>query len=223
MNNSDSEFKTNQKKNGYQIKPEVEDIKVSVYVISAFSVIHFIIFALYTVFVFSKLDFYYGYENLEKVPYAVFVDRRYNFFWVVYFIQLARIIVYFLYLLSADTTRYSYLVYILHKTFNRIYLFLDIIFIIILLVLGWIHNSSWFADNPCNSPLFCNAYGNQYDTLCSANSYVATEPNFLESNQLCAADFWFTLTFLLLDIIMYLNAKSFHLNMSLYKLKEGID
>jgi hypothetical protein len=199
---------------------EIEDVKLSVNVISVFSIIHVIVFILYINFVFDKVSYYYGFENLENLPESIFVDRRYNFFWVIYFLQIFRIFVYFLYILSADTSRYSYIVYIVHKTLNRLYIFLDIVFIIIILILGWLNNSSWFPDNPCNSPLYCAAFGNEWENLCKSGSYIGTNPNLLQTNQLCTYDFWFTLAFLILDIIMYLNAMSFHLSFSLLRLKE---
>lgn len=200
---------------------ELENVIISRGVVGVSALIYSLIVGLYIVFViFGNSSFYYGYENTERLPSAVFVDRRYNFFWFLYLFQFLRIFVYFLYIWSADwnpyAINYSFWVYTVHKTLTRIYIFLDILFILIILFLGWVNNSSWFPDNPCNDKNYCAAFGNLWDTLCKTELYTALNPNLLYSNISCTYDFWFSIVFLIFDIVMYMNSKSFHLSIIRY-------
>lgn len=193
------------------------DLDISSGVIGVSGLIYSIVVGIYVTFVIYGLQLYYGYENIERLPYAIFVDRRYNFFWFIYLFQVSRVIIYFLYMWSANKSTYSYWVYTIHKALNRIYIFLDVIFLLILLFLGWVHNSSWFPENPCNDKKYCASFGNQWTTLCKTESYTAYDPKLLYSNQACTADFWLTCIFLIFDIIMLINAKSHHLTYVRYK------
>jgi len=196
------------------LKTEPEtDLKASINVVTVSNAIHFLLFAFYVPFIIYHYPFFYGYENIELVP-SVFLDNRYSIFHIFLFIGLFRITMYILYQWNADLIHYSYQLFAIHKAMNIFYILFDIVYLVALLLFGWNHNSSSFPNNPANSDDYCKAYGNLYPEYCRTEDYIALNPAFLFSRFNFTLDFWFTVGFIIADIIQFYNARSLHIAIS---------
>jgi hypothetical protein len=204
---------------------DFEDINSSINVITVSNGVNFLLLSFYINFILYNYRFiYYGYENIEVNGTAVFVDRRYSFFWVLILIGMIRIVLYILYQWLADIIRYSWGIYELHKIMNIFFIIFDIIYILVLLFFGWTCNSSLIPENPCNDPInYCAAYGNVLTTLCKTGSYSAFSSNMLLPNITFTADFWFYVVFLILDIFQLWNANSYHLAVARFVISNNIN
>lgn len=190
---------------------DFSDVQSSKDVISVVGGIQYLIYSFYIVFVLYQYDFYYGYENIQLLPNAVFVDMRYSFYWVFLFIQLFRIVTFFFYHWLTDLTRYSYWIYSFHKGLNAFYIIFDIVYLVVILISGLGCNASWWPDNVCNDPNYCKALGYLHPTLCRTEDNNVINPNQLQVRLSFSLDFWFTFAFLMFDLLQMANAKSFHL------------
>ena len=194
-----------------------DDVRTGKALLTLHSVLNFLAFPLYMVFVASKYRFPYGYVNPDSASYppGIFVDQRFDFFGVVLFLSCNRWINYYFYSWITDSRVYSWWLFTFQRIFATVFFVYDLFYLLVLLVLGLSCNSSFFPSNPCNDPdRYCLAFGNDYPSLCPKNSYDPSyDSNYLVPNVTFRVDFWFSVGFAASDLIILLAAPSFRLTM----------
>jgi hypothetical protein len=194
-----------------------DDIRIGKALLTLHSLINFIVFPIYLVFVVSKYRFAYGYVNPDAAPTppGIFVDQRFDFFGVSLFISCNRWINYYFYSWITDSRVYSWWLFTFQRIIATAFFLYDVFYLILLLVYGFSCNSSFFPSNPCNDPNhYCSAFGNNYPSLCPKNSYDPYyDSNLLSPNITFTADFWFSIWFIASDLIILLASPAFRLTM----------
>jgi hypothetical protein len=191
------------------------DISSSRNVITISNIIHLTMLSVYTMLVFLSYDFYYGFENIENTI-STFVDRRFSFVYVLLVLQILRVLLYMVYQWTADMTKYYELTYTMHKTLNVFYIVVNVIYIIVLIFNYIFCNNTLFPENPCNDPRFCEIYGDEFPDLCRAEDHDPSSTITLQQRINFVLDIWFTLYFLITDVIQLFVEKS--LNMAITRL-----
>ena len=199
-----------------------DHIRASTAVITVINSIQFAAYGVYLIMVTFQYLFFYGYLNMKLLPISqpgTFIDWRYNFFWYLLFIQVGRLLMYFLYQWVANAARnFSWWVFAVHRGFTLVYIVFDLLNLIILLVMKWFCNVSFIPDNPCNDPInYCKAFGTTWPSLCPTGSFDPSfDPLSLKENFTFILDLFFSIGFLFLDIAQLPIASGFRTTLVRY-------
>ena len=144
--------------------------------------------------------FEHGYPRADLMP-GTFVSDRYSFQWWLLLITMIRPAVFLLsaYMLKRITTSWRKNIQLV---FVALYIFLDIFLIIALwVILCFNCNSASSGGSICNDAQWCEAFSAENPDRC-VPAAMPVDPTTLTANPAFLALFYFTLAWLLVDVVL---------------------